>query len=650
MHKIFDLFKQVDKEPKESIERLKNAVQSAWDSIDDESATQMLLLGRSYMLTGDFNPSEKYLLTALRYFQENKYLDQQFFTHINLGVLYRESDRLDLSLSAFNQAYAISYDLDDFEYVIYALVNLGSVYISKDEIDKTLQYLEEALKFVDKIPQGKTQGDLYNNYAYALLEQKKYESALEFLFKAYDAYKIYYGNEIHINWIIVLGNIGEAYYFLEDYDAAERYLLSAYSMAVSHGIYAIIIDTSLWISKINEMRGNFKKALSFYKICDENKDIYHKLKKQKELDKLNNEYEVESQRTKEEIHKLRNVALKNKTHELENMLKNLSIITKIGQKLTSSMDMNEIFGILKTSISELLVAHVFGIADFDKERQKIIYKYFEETGTELNPMEVDLHQGESLASYCILHDRDIHLNDFYKEYMSYLPSKSYVPLNTNNKNKTQSIIYCRLLTEEGCIGLITLQHYEKDAYSESEFEVIKALASYVAIAISNAQKKNIINEKAKELEFLSYCDPLTGLYNRRYFNRVSQYPKVSSVGLIIGDMNHLKRINDHYGHAVGDLYLQAVADILKSCAKNHEVFRLGGDEFAILIFDAPKSETESIVMSIKRACDTFVFEHVPLSISLGFEYSNSDVDISTLFSLAESKMYLEKSLFHKKEM
>lgn len=651
MDSIKEKLRVVDSDPKSYLEA-HTYERSAYSTL--EAAEEGLLFGRAFLLSGAYERANEIFEAVLTFFDKGGSCLHRFYVYINRGVLFREMGRFEKSVKAFNAAYTLSYELDDFEYIIGALIHLGSVYNVLSDNPKAKVYLEEALAHVHQLPAGKMTGDLYNNYAYTLLEEARLEEALDYLFKAYEAYKTYYGHEEHINWIIVLGNIGETYYRLGDAEAAERYLHGALDGAKRRGTMPVMVEASYYLSKIYEDRGDFKKALDYHKLYDETRSALNKQKKETLLETFNKRFEDEALRYREEIHELRNVALKSKTMELERTLKNVSLITTIGQKLTSSMDMDEIFSILRTSVYSLAEAHLFGLAVYDDAEKKIRYKYFEEGGKPLECLEIDIYQGASLGSYCILNETDLYIADFDSVYEQYLPKKTFVPIGNSRGVDTQSIIFCRLTTEEGCVGLMTLQHYERNAYKASDFEVIKALASYVAIAISNAQKKNIINEKAKALEFLSYKDPLTGLYNRRYFSKISAVyaeKKSGALGLIMGDMNHLKLINDHYGHAVGDAYLKTAAEMLTACAEGHEVFRLGGDEFAIMVADATTTQLENMVAKIRHACDAFVFEHVPLSISLGFEIvSGAHIDVSALFSKAESKMYRDKSVFHKKEM
>ena len=94
-------------------------------------------------------------------------------------------------------------------------------------------------------------------------------------------------------------------------------------------------------------------------------------------------------------------------------------------------------------------------------------------------------------------------------------------------------------------------------------------------------------ERQKQIEFLSFRDPLTGLYNRRYMEETKarmDSAKNLPLTIMILDVNGLKLTNDAFGHKAGDELLKTVADILKSvCRANDVCARVGGDEFFILL-------------------------------------------------------------------
>lgn len=648
---LLERIARLDENPKIQIKCLEEALNGHNDIESFDVATLFFLLGRGYLLTGKQDAAIHILNKALSYFIEFGDKMALYQCYNNLGIVYREEKQYDLALKALNNSYNISYDLEDFSFVILSLVNLGSVYSSIGNLSKSFEYLNKALEYKGHLKNSKVLGDLYNNYAYMLMEIKNYDEALEYLFLAYEAYKKVYGETVQTSVVIVLSNIGEVYLYLGAYDDAEKYITKALNYSEDQEIRFIEMDCHLNLSKLYEAQGDYKEALLHHKKYMTLKESIFTEKTHEEIQALKIQIENESKKSEEEINVLRNVELKNKTTELEKTLKNLSQITTIGQNLTSSMDMDQIFDILRKSIYALMSVHVFGLALYDDQKEKIIYKYFEEKGKPLELMIIDLNDRVSLASYCILHEEDLFIHSFYDEYEKYVSTPDYLSIGSDKTETTRCIIYCRLISEEKCIGLITMQNYRANEYTEVDFEMIKALASYVAIAISNAQKRNIIMEKASELEYLSYNDPLTGLYNRRYFNLMMETCKEDEklpMGLIVGDMNNLKLINDSYGHLVGDQYLVKISEIMKQHARNGTVFRLGGDEFAILIFNTSNDELIQMIHEIERACHLQQFGPKPISIALGYTLKvHIDEKMDDIFSIAESKMYEVKNGYHR---
>ncbi|MEM9171415.1 MAG: EAL domain-containing protein [Pseudomonadota bacterium] len=135
-----------------------------------------------------------------------------------------------------------------------------------------------------------------------------------------------------------------------------------------------------------------------------------------------------------------------------------------------------------------------------------------------------------------------------------------------------------------------------------------------------ARERNLLEERVQArtaaLQAMADTDPLTGLANRRSFNKVleSAY-RQSRIGhatdyLLYIDLDRFKIVNDTSGHSAGDALLQLVADLIKGQASDTDtVARLGGDEFAVLLYSRHESEAQRIAEKIRIAIDEQQFAY-----------------------------------------
>jgi diguanylate cyclase (GGDEF)-like protein/PAS domain S-box-containing protein len=159
-------------------------------------------------------------------------------------------------------------------------------------------------------------------------------------------------------------------------------------------------------------------------------------------------------------------------------------------------------------------------------------------------------------------------------------------------------------------------------------------------------ERKIMEEK---LRYLSEIDILTGLYNRYSFEekiKELNYEKYLPLGIIMGDVNGLKLINDTFGHLEGDNLLKNIAQILKEiCHPEGYVFRWGGDEFIILIPNCNESQCEQIIEDVTQKCEEVEYKYMKLSIALGIGIKdNLDEEIYDCITKVEEKVYRQKML------
>lgn len=162
--------------------------------------------------------------------------------------------------------------------------------------------------------------------------------------------------------------------------------------------------------------------------------------------------------------------------------------------------------------------------------------------------------------------------------------------------------------------------------------------------------RDITEQKAaqEKLTYLSQRDPLTGLYNRRYFEEALKRYESSSnpVGLIMCDVDGLKLVNDTLGHEQGDRLLRVISDLMKSCFRGDDILaRVGGDEFAAIVPNASPGLLEERIQAIFNKVKDYNLEHrdFPISISLGYAVRrHPQVPILQVFKEADDNMYRKK--------
>lgn len=158
-----------------------------------------------------------------------------------------------------------------------------------------------------------------------------------------------------------------------------------------------------------------------------------------------------------------------------------------------------------------------------------------------------------------------------------------------------------------------------------------------------------LKQAEEQLKHLSLHDPVTGLYNRAYFEeemRRLEDGRYNPVGIILCDIDGLKLVNDTLGHDAGDSLLAATARLIRQCFRKSDIIaRIGGDEFAVLL---PNSSRPIVAEAYQRIMDSVAVYNegqppCPMSISVGFAVTDrKPAGMSRLFKEADSRMYQEK--------
>jgi diguanylate cyclase (GGDEF)-like protein len=522
----------------------------------------------------------------------------------NTGVAY-------ISLGYYHEAKELFEQLNLLPYKIKPLTKaiwhqaMANVELHLDDLAQACLYLEKSIKVVKEEGFESLMGDILYVSAEIKAKQGRDEEAIEDFKRALDISlknnDIELTSTILIKWSTYQTSVA-------DYEGALINLLKARDTAEQTKLKPLLMEIYKGLSDIYKLLGNFEEALKFlelHSVCQ--KDMF------------NNVSSIS-------LAKMKNSETKRQASVYKSLYKQIALISTIGQKLTSNLNLDSILDTVYKEINELLKAEVFGIAIY-KENEKVLdYKLFIDKNKRVDMGSASISDETSFGAYCFRNKTDIIINDLSTEYMKYAPSLNvYAKLETS----PSSLIYCPFFIEGKVIGCINIQSYDKNVYSINDLNLLKALGSYVAIAIKNASLFDTIQNIAN-------YDSLTGLLNRREifkygetaFYRFKRYSEDLCVAMI--DIDGFKKINDIYGHSAGDIVIKNVAEIIKTSIRASDFAgRYGGDEFLIVLPNFNSKNAYTVLERMRKAVEKCEIQYnddisLNVTISIGLFQINKD--------------------------
>ncbi|MAT44064.1 MAG: hypothetical protein CL609_17150 [Anaerolineaceae bacterium] len=176
--------------------------------------------------------------------------------------------------------------------------------------------------------------------------------------------------------------------------------------------------------------------------------------------------------------------------------------------------------------------------------------------------------------------------------------------------------------------------------SESHSDLSKVIISMIDITERRKSES--------KLTYLSTHDALTGLYNRSFFNEEMarlENEELYPISIIIADVDDLKKTNDYFGHAVGDVLLYRTAQALMSSFRVEDVVaRIGGDEFAVLLPRTSEVTAQNAIYRFKEIIQGLNSNSndIPIRLSIGVSTIQPNGSLKKGFILADENMYLDK--------
>ena len=329
----------------------------------------------------------------------------------------------------------------------------------------------------------------------------------------------------------------------------------------------------------------------------------------------------------------------------EALYRQIATISEVGQRIASHLDLESSLATIQNAINNLMDASTVILALVDEEKQLLDYRYVICRGERRESFTRPLDM-QSFGCWCVRNRSDIIIGDLESEYSRYVPS--YKGLVFEGVPES-SLVYIPLILEERVVGMLSVQSTRQHAYDQQKVKVLHAIGGYIAISIENSRLFS-------QIERLASMDELTALPNRRTVmeelakvcRRTRRYGRVS--GVVMADVDHFKRINDMYGHDIGDVALRSIAGALASSVRESDmVGRFGGEEFVVVLQETDSKGALLLAERLRKTVEGLEIsgphgESLRVTASFGVSVvSQKDPDCHPVLKRADDALYEAKA-------
>lgn len=496
-------------------------------------------LGNLYGTKKEYDEALKYYTKGKAAAEElNNKMLSSYLQH-NIASIYFALKKYNLAKEAFFQAYKVREELGLNCILASDLSSLGSIYLENGQLDSAAYYGEKAISIAESCQNPQLLavgygllGDINNKLdqtgpaiayykksmevatkAGQLQHQQEAAKKLYHCYKQLGAYKEAMG---YLEQFTTLNDsifnkentrkltMMEAEYHFEQekkqlaYEKEKEQLhlqarldqqaVKSTATSVGLGLSSLLLF-AFTLLFYNKKKAN--KLLSFKneEINKQNKQItrqweeleHHKVELEKRVDELD--------RQNEKIEKQK--------QEVERSYQSLNALSQLGQRITATLDLKSIIQLLYSSINSLMEVSSFGVGILNTEKHSLDFRYAYDGGEELPLFSQDLSTTDKMAVWCFNQQKEVFINDLFKEVEQYLPHLPAIP--PVGKQYSESVMYVPLLVKDKIIGVITVQHFRKGSYEPYHLHILRTLAAYTAIALDNSHAYQRLNEINEEL-------------------------------------------------------------------------------------------------------------------------------------------------------
>jgi diguanylate cyclase (GGDEF)-like protein/PAS domain S-box-containing protein len=318
----------------------------------------------------------------------------------------------------------------------------------------------------------------------------------------------------------------------------------------------------------------------------------------------------------------------------------LSLAAEVGRAVTSTFDLTELLRKLVRLMQSSFGFYTANVWLLTEEKDYLVLRATSRLGEEEELPELKIGMDQSSVVTDVCRTRHVRLVNSAK----LAPEYKFFELF----NHTKSLLVAPLRLGQNVVGVLDVRSDDEEAFYYEDQLLLQSLADQVAIAIENARL-------FAWTQRLAITDTLTGLYNRRHFFEMARREAALAqrydhpLSIAIMDIDRFKRINDTYGHLVGDHVLRALAELCQRILRQSDLLgRYGGEEFVVLMPDTQLEEGFQVAERLRKSVEEMEIPSargpIQITISIGVAgLQGENKELEAALDCADQAMYAAKS-------
>lgn len=316
------------------------------------------------------------------------------------------------------------------------------------------------------------------------------------------------------------------------------------------------------------------------------------------------------------------------------------VLYDFSRDLTGTLDMERVFSLASAAAQRLMDLDSLFLYLWDEQKQELSPVLVEGTTIE-DGDSCSFGLGDGLIGTAAKELAQQMAADVHRDPGGW-PCRDALP-------EIRSLMAVPMVVEDKLVGVLTAAKNKPGAFTPEHLRPMSILSSQMAVAIQNA----VLYERT---ERMAVTDPVTGLYNYRFFylklgEELRRARRLSRpVSLLYLDIDYFKSYNDAHGHLVGDRILQELAEIIQAQVRSTDIpARYAGDEFAVILPGSPAEEAKMVAERILSQVEEHRFPDyqerrvvsVPVSVGVAAYPEDSSTE-TELIHAADQRMYAHK--------